>query len=222
MLLWDGHSGWAQVGEPSLHIVLYAAVKWACLKCSKQLQSQVWNPGSAGTGDQSVYLWSLQSGNLTAEELPSWQLRAPRECSKRQKVKVATFLRPGPRSWHSNISAIFYWSKQSQSLPRLKGGAKIPLLNRWYVEAFAAIFNPPQCLAPHQYPVSVYWMVHRFGSILDPEKWHNGKRYWVKEKEFKNECIDWGHGIWVYIRQIKMEFNPRHEGRKLTTILPFL
>lgn len=196
MLLWVWHWGWVQVGEPSLHIVMYSAVKWACLKCSKQLHSQVWNPGSAGTGDQSTYLWSLQNGNLTAVELPSWQLRAPRESALRdRKWKLPLSWGLGPEAG----TAIFPLYSTGQSSPKVcpdsREGAKIPLLNRRYIEAFAAIFNPPQCLAPNQYPLSVYWMVHRFGSVLDPEKWHHGKRYWVKQKEFKNEYTDWGHRI---------------------------
>ena len=43
-----------------------------------------------------------------------------RECSKRQETEDASLLRPGSRSTNSHIRAIYYQSKQSQSLPRFK------------------------------------------------------------------------------------------------------
>ncbi|KAL0626254.1 Plakophilin-2 [Plecturocebus cupreus] len=46
-----------------------------------------------------------------------------------QKEKEEKEKESGPQNWYSNTSAIFYWSKQFQSLPRFKDGAKILLLN---------------------------------------------------------------------------------------------
>lgn len=42
--------------------------------------------------------------------------------SKRQEVETARLLRPEHQNWYSIPSAIFYWSKKSQSLPRFKLG----------------------------------------------------------------------------------------------------
>lgn len=85
MNLWIGNLGQTQRGEPFVHILIYSAVRWAYLECSKQLHSHVRSLGSARTVGQRAYLWSLPNGNLRAERLLSWQLRVPREGPPRDR-----------------------------------------------------------------------------------------------------------------------------------------
>lgn len=121
---------------------------------------------------------------------PEWQCESHRTyymaAQGSQEEKVSTFLRPRPWNWHSNTLSYSIGQSSPKACPDSWGGAKIPLLSGRYVKVLAAIFNLPQYLALDQYPINVYWMVHRFGSVLDPEKQHSGKRYWVEE-EFKND-----------------------------------
>lgn len=53
--------------------------------------------------------------------------------SKRQEVETARLLRPEHQNWYSIPSAIFYWSKKSQSLPRFNLGSLdcLPLMGRY-------------------------------------------------------------------------------------------
>lgn len=190
MLLWVGHSGGAQVGELSLHIVMYSAVKWAFEMFNFTLRSGTRFSWDWGPERLLVVSPERQPHGGRTFLMASQSFRESAPTDRKWKLTLSWDL--GPEAG----TAIFPLYSTGQSRPKVcpdsREGAGTPLLNRRYLEAFAAIFNPPQCLAPNQYPVSVYWMVHRFGSVLDPEKWHNGKRYWVKE-EFKNEYTDWGH-----------------------------
>lgn len=103
MLLWVGHSGGAQVSELSLHIVMYSAVKWA-FEMFKTTSLSGLEPGSAGTGDQSAYLWSLQKGSLTAVELSSWHLRA----SERVLQQTESENWPFPEIWALKLAQQYF------------------------------------------------------------------------------------------------------------------
>lgn len=54
---------------------------------------------------------------------PYMVLKAPTEYYKTQEVKAAILSRPGLRIWHNVISAMVYWSKQSQSPNKFRGGS---------------------------------------------------------------------------------------------------
>lgn len=44
----------------------------------------------------------------------------------------------------------------------------------------------------------------------------------MEEKEFKNESTYLGHRIRFYMRQMKVEFIPKHEGREVAICPHFL
>lgn len=76
--------------------------------------------------------------------LTAWHLGSKNDCSR--EAEVAHLVGPGPRSWHSVISAMFHCSEWSQSPPRLWGGGEgrhvDPFLSMAGVsQEFAATFS---------------------------------------------------------------------------------
>lgn len=50
-----------------------------------------------------MYLSMWLLGLLTA-----WWLGSQKQHPKRQEARAASFLRPGPKTWHGIVSAVFY------------------------------------------------------------------------------------------------------------------
>lgn len=151
IILWIGNLGKAQLVESSVCIVMYSAVRWACLECSKQLHSHVWNLGSARTVDQSPYQWSLQNGSLGTVGL----LSEPALRNRKWKLPLS-----GGLGSETYTATLLPFSAISQRSPKAgsdsRGGDKDPN-SQWKVfRVFVAIFNPPQCLALNRYPINVY------------------------------------------------------------------
>lgn len=63
----------------------------------------------------------LQHGGFWVVIFLTRQLASNSECFKRQKVEVASMLGPELRNWHSVISTIFCFSKESQTHPDSRG-----------------------------------------------------------------------------------------------------
>lgn len=144
----DGNLGWGQEGKLSFHIVMYSAVRWACLKCSKQLHSHVWSLGLVGT----VARQPTCSLSRTAASEQQDVLHSSSALREREREGAGRRERdPRSRKWKLSLS----WGLESetgtaallpysigQSVPKpaqIQGeGAKMPLHNGRRVEVFAS------------------------------------------------------------------------------------